>query len=390
MSQERNLLRFSISVALSLVAILMPAAVSAQADCCVGRVGDANASGDDEPTIGDACFMIGVTMGFFPVPTDFCYAEGDVNQSGGANPALDDISIGDIAMLIDYLFITGPSMSLGGCLQGAPVGSLIGVSECKAVEATAYSTQTCLAYEYDPVHSVLRLRQIDAALNCCPVTALTANVLGDTIFISEVDSGLCDCNCLYDLEFEIANLPNHSWRIAVLEAIPGEGTTLDFQADLPHSLSGQVCVERTSYPWGAPPGGELLDRSECGGWDAAASKSSTLSTSSPERDSACVDLTYGADGTLEIVHTAAGANCCIDSISVRFVIQGADITVVETEHLYGGGCDCICNYDLKMIMMELPARVYHFRFDEAWGRPVIEFTVDLSTQKTYHVCVPRN
>jgi hypothetical protein len=31
-------------------------------------------------------------------------------------PQLDDITIGDISTLIDYLFITGPSLGLAECL----------------------------------------------------------------------------------------------------------------------------------------------------------------------------------------------------------------------------------------------------------------------------------
>jgi hypothetical protein len=88
------------------------------ANCCSGRVGDANGVGGDEPTIADisvmidAKFITGTCVG-----TIVCLAEADVNQSGGIHPTCDDISIGDISTLIDYLFITGPgSMTLPNCL----------------------------------------------------------------------------------------------------------------------------------------------------------------------------------------------------------------------------------------------------------------------------------
>jgi hypothetical protein len=45
-----------------------------------------------------------------------CFAEADVNQSGGTSPACDDITVSDISWLIDYLFITGPSLGLPDCL----------------------------------------------------------------------------------------------------------------------------------------------------------------------------------------------------------------------------------------------------------------------------------
>jgi len=88
-----------------------------QVSCCVGRVGDANGVGGDEPTIGDvstmidAKFITGTCAG-----TIVCLAEADINQSGGADPTCDDITIGDISTLIDYLFITGSSLGLPNCL----------------------------------------------------------------------------------------------------------------------------------------------------------------------------------------------------------------------------------------------------------------------------------
>ena len=86
--------------------------------CCVDRVGDANGSGEDEPTIGDISLMIEAKYisGFCDGLLD-CLAEADANQSGGSDPICDDITIGDISLLIDYLFITGPEVAvLNDCL----------------------------------------------------------------------------------------------------------------------------------------------------------------------------------------------------------------------------------------------------------------------------------
>jgi len=85
--------------------------------CCIGRVGDANGLGGDEPTIGDISVMIdskfisGTCIGILE-----CLTEADVNQTGGPDPNCDDITIGDISILIDYLFITGSSLGLPDCL----------------------------------------------------------------------------------------------------------------------------------------------------------------------------------------------------------------------------------------------------------------------------------
>jgi hypothetical protein len=69
--------------------------------CCVGRVGDVNGSGGDEPTISDISVLIDLL--FISGGNLFCFAEGDINQSG-------DLSIADISQLIDYLFITGKAL----------------------------------------------------------------------------------------------------------------------------------------------------------------------------------------------------------------------------------------------------------------------------------------
>jgi hypothetical protein len=85
--------------------------------CCVARVGDANMSGDDEPTISDISTMINAK--FITGTCDgvlSCLTEADINRSGGVSPVCADITISDISSLIDYLFITGPSRGLPNCL----------------------------------------------------------------------------------------------------------------------------------------------------------------------------------------------------------------------------------------------------------------------------------
>jgi hypothetical protein len=91
----------------------------AAAGCCVGRVGDANGSGNDEPTIGDVTVMIDALFIGNDWSVIACLAEADVNQSGGSDPQggpTGDITIGDISYLIDYLFVTGETIGLPDCL----------------------------------------------------------------------------------------------------------------------------------------------------------------------------------------------------------------------------------------------------------------------------------
>ena len=88
--------------------------------CCLGRVGDANGTGDypDEVTLGDIMSLVDakfVTGDCSKLP---CLTEADVNQDGGADPSCDDhVTLGDIMTLVDFLFITGPeNATLPNCL----------------------------------------------------------------------------------------------------------------------------------------------------------------------------------------------------------------------------------------------------------------------------------
>ncbi|MCJ7489429.1 MAG: putative metal-binding motif-containing protein, partial [Thermoplasmata archaeon] len=91
--------------------------------CCIGRVGNANGTGEypDEVTLGDIMLMVDVLFISNDCTKFACPDEVDVNQSGGANPpqalCLDYVSLGDIMTLVDFLFITGPeTATLKDCL----------------------------------------------------------------------------------------------------------------------------------------------------------------------------------------------------------------------------------------------------------------------------------
>jgi hypothetical protein len=84
--------------------------------CCSGQVGDVNGDGGSEPTIGDISALIDVLFINADPGIISCLKEADVNQSGGDNPRVEDLTIGDVSYLIDYLFVTGASLGLPGCL----------------------------------------------------------------------------------------------------------------------------------------------------------------------------------------------------------------------------------------------------------------------------------
>ena len=76
--------------------------------CCFGRVGDADNSGDDEPTLSDVSTLIDALFISSDPDKLECMPEADVNQSGGASPTFSEVTLGDVSALIEYLFIKGP------------------------------------------------------------------------------------------------------------------------------------------------------------------------------------------------------------------------------------------------------------------------------------------
>jgi hypothetical protein len=84
--------------------------------CCADRVGDPNGLGGDEPTLGDIMMLVNAKYIAMTCEVLPCMTEADVNQSGGANPVCDDITLVDIMTLVSYLYIVGPSLGLPDCL----------------------------------------------------------------------------------------------------------------------------------------------------------------------------------------------------------------------------------------------------------------------------------
>ncbi len=86
--------------------------------CCIGKVGDVNGAGGDNPTIGDVSLLIDALFISVDVSMLPCLAEADANLSGtNLNPPLgpEDITIGDLSLLIDLLFITVDLSLLEDC-----------------------------------------------------------------------------------------------------------------------------------------------------------------------------------------------------------------------------------------------------------------------------------
>ena len=91
--------------------------------CCEGRVGNVNGEGNypDEVTLGDIMLLVDVKFISADCSKIACIAEADVNQDGAGNPNCDDhVTLGDIMTLVDFLFVTGPD---NGTLPACPGGN---------------------------------------------------------------------------------------------------------------------------------------------------------------------------------------------------------------------------------------------------------------------------
>lgn len=136
--------------------------------------------------------------------------------------------------------------------QLVPQGNLTNQTTCKDYNLSKPPpNQDCIQYQYDSVQN-LTLKHQNAGFNCCPVIAANITIINRTITIKEIELvGDCRCLCLFDLDYQILNLPPASYKITVEEPyILPEDQKLEFTINLINSSTGSYCVERTNYPWG--------------------------------------------------------------------------------------------------------------------------------------------
>lgn len=113
------------------------------------------------------------------------------------------------------------------------------------------SDSTCILYNCEG-DSVLVLKHINAGFNCCPENFTVGNELkGDSLIITEDDvKHGCKCNCLFDLDIRIRNLPKGAYHIRIVESYAGKALSpLIFDVDLAVKPSGQYCVTRPEGWW---------------------------------------------------------------------------------------------------------------------------------------------
>ena len=116
----------------------------------------------------------------------------------------------------------------------------------------ASDSTSCMIWDYS-LDGTLSIRHTNAVLNCCPIIVADIDVAGNLITITELDSldnGGCDCNCTFDIDYEITNLFSGEYTIKFVEPYlyPGEDT-LQTTVDLSEEPTGSFCVDRKYLPY---------------------------------------------------------------------------------------------------------------------------------------------
>ncbi len=233
-----------------LILLILAVPIGAE-ECCIGTRGDIYLEPDCDianpgTDVGDLTNLIDhLFINYTPL---CCVAEADLAPFSRPDGIVD---VADLTDLIAYLFITFPPMP--PCENVLPSGELTDRSACKnlgmaKLDSIDLDHSTCLVYEYDGV-SVLTVRHVNAQLNCCPVLAPVIIVDDSTIIIDEIETeGLCDCICLFDLDYLITNLPPGMYRLVLREQyLLEQYAPLDFQIDLTTPVSDTLCQPRPYY-----------------------------------------------------------------------------------------------------------------------------------------------
>jgi hypothetical protein len=149
---------------------------------------------------------------------------------------------------------TAPEVKTRSDTAMRPTGTLVYASHCVKPSGTdSKPTQhNCLQYEYDGV-GLLHLTHLHTAFNYCPDQIVpTFEFRNETIRIreSEVLKNPCGCLCLYDVAYQIKDLPVAQYLIDVSQLhLSADEEVLRVLIDLSVTWKGQYCVERKQIPW---------------------------------------------------------------------------------------------------------------------------------------------
>ena len=198
---------------------------------------------------------------------------------------------------------------------------------------------------------------------------------------------LGDLNVMIDILF-ISLEPPMCWSEGNLDGSlpegPGSITLGDLTAMINHLY---ISLEPfPPCPLSGAPQGQLTNHSSC----KSIEKSAALDD--PRPTEGCLDWSYDGFGTLTIEHLNAGFNCC-PVILADIEVVGNNIIVNQIDSLDGGGCSCLCLFDLTYEITNLQPGIYKISVFEPYlpeGDAPMEVTINLATEPTGRFCLPRS
>jgi hypothetical protein len=99
----------------------------------------------------------------------------------------------------------------------------------------------CVSYVFSS--GVLKLTHAGAGFNCCGDLSAKISIGDGVIEVAESKPGLCDCECLFDVEYECTGIERVPYLLRFTGSLGGD---MEVLAD---SDDGVECVTRNSYPW---------------------------------------------------------------------------------------------------------------------------------------------
>ena len=137
---------------------------------------------------------------------------------------------------------TGPDFS-------DAAGSTTYQSGCKSEAADADPNQECIELSYNDDRTLV-LRHINSGLNCCPDHFNSEITIEDgRITVNEQGLGAgCKCECLFDLEYTLVNVPVDEYEIEFIGF--KSGMNISMSVNLNTQTYVMHCVDRDEYPWG--------------------------------------------------------------------------------------------------------------------------------------------
>ena len=137
-----------------------------------------------------------------------------------------------------------------------PSGKYLTISVCDSSkifkqDKIQSKLQDCVELDYS--NNSLNIKHLNAVFNCCPdsLHLITIDIKNNIITIDETKTfGKCFCDCLFEINYQITNLPKGEYKITFIENLfnsSGGDLPLECTIDLKQADKANACMDRSSY-----------------------------------------------------------------------------------------------------------------------------------------------